>query len=287
MKTAVLSDIHVDINREYPVAREFARYIKEQGARLAIIAGDVSESQQETLDTLNTIEQLSGARVLFVPGNHDLWGPKGDPDQIGAIYSRYAQDEHCLCGRDVVLGDTVVIMGGGYAGQIIAQCSKLKGAYQVIVVDVLEGKLDLAKSLGADVVVNSREEDPVAKVKALTGGRGADVVVEAAGTAESFNAASAMIRHNGKFVFYSWVTTPVTLNISRWHDDGLEFVNTCLVHHTWQQRYVWVPDTLRPIIQGTVRIKPLITNEFKLADIKAGFDLADKDDAAIKIVFRP
>lgn len=77
-------------------------------------AGDVSESQQETLDTLNTIEQLSGARVLFVPGNHDLWGPKGDPDQIGAIYSRYAQDEHCLCGRDVVLGDTVVIGDVGW-----------------------------------------------------------------------------------------------------------------------------------------------------------------------------
>lgn len=114
MKTAVLSDIHVDINRDYPVAQEFARYIKEQGARLAIIAGDVSESQQETLDTLNTIEQLSGARVLFVPGNHDLWGPKGDPDQIGAIYSRYAQDEHCLCGRDVVLGDTVVIGDVGW-----------------------------------------------------------------------------------------------------------------------------------------------------------------------------
>ena len=187
----------------------------------------------------------------------------------------------------VQLGDTVVVMGGGYAGQIIAQCSRLKGAYQVIVVDVLDGKLDLAKSLGADVVINSREEDPVAKVKALTGGRGADVVVEAAGTAESFNAASAMIRHNGKFVFYSWVTTPVNLNISRWHDDGLEFVNTCLVHHTWQERYVWVPDTLRPIIQGSVKIHPLITNEFRLETIRAGFDLADKDDAAIKIVFRP
>ena len=109
MKTVVLSDIHVDINREHPVAQEFARYIKEQDARLAIIAGDVSETQQETLDTLNTIEQLSGARVLFVPGNHDLWGPPGDPDQIAAIYDRYVQDDHCLCGRDVVLGDTVVI----------------------------------------------------------------------------------------------------------------------------------------------------------------------------------
>lgn len=187
----------------------------------------------------------------------------------------------------VQLGDTVVVMGAGYAGQIIAQCSRLKGAHQVIVVDVMNGKLELAKSLGADIVINSKEEDPVARVTEITGGRGADVVVEAAGTAESFNAASAMIRHNGKFVFYSWVTTPITLNISRWHDDGLEFINTCLVHHTWQQRYVWVPDTMRPIIQGAVNIKPLITHELKLDEIKEGFDLADQDDAAIKIVFRP
>ena len=57
--------------------------------------------------------------------------------------------------------------------------------------------------------------------------------------------------------------------------------------HTWQERYVWVPDTLRPIIQGSVKIHPLITNEFRLENIRAGFDLADKDDAAIKIVFRP
>ena len=55
----------------------------------------------------------------------------------------------------------MVVMGAGYAGQIIAQCSKLKGAYQVVVVDVLEGKLKLAKELGADVVINLREEDPV------------------------------------------------------------------------------------------------------------------------------
>ncbi len=186
----------------------------------------------------------------------------------------------------VQMGDTVVVMGGGFAGQIIAQCAKCKGASQVIVVDVLEGKLELAKRLGADVVIDSRQEDPVTKVKALTGGVGADVVVEAAGSADSFNAASELVKHNGKFVFYSWVTTPVTLNISRWHDDGLEFINTCLVHHTWQQRFIWCPDTLRPVAQGLVQVKPLITNEFPLEDIKGGFDLADRDEAAIKIIFR-
>ena len=77
------------------------------------------------------------------------------------------------------------------------------------------------------------------------------------------------------------------MNISRWHDDGLEFINTCLVHHTWRERYVWTPPTLRPVVQGNVDIKPLITNEFKLSEIKAAFELADKDETAIKIVLRP
>ncbi|MGL4790795.1 MAG: zinc-binding dehydrogenase, partial [Anaerotignaceae bacterium] len=187
----------------------------------------------------------------------------------------------------VQLGDVVVVMGGGFAGQIIAQCAKLKGAYKVIVVDVLDGKLQLAKELGADIVINSANEDPIEIVKKLTNDIGCDVVVEAAGTAESFNMATEMLKHNGKFVFYSWVTTPVTLNISRWHDDGFQFINTCLVHHTWQERFVWCADTLKPVAQGLVKIKPLITNEFKLSEIKEGFALADKDDAAIKIVFRP
>lgn len=187
----------------------------------------------------------------------------------------------------VQLGDTVVVMGAGFAGQIIAQCAKKKGAARVVVVDVLDGKLDLARRFGADVTINSTREDPVAKVLEMTGGHGADVVVEAAGSQESFNAASELIRHNGKFVFYSWVTQPVTLNISRWHDDGLEFINTCLVHHTWQERLVWAPHALRPLVQGIVDVRPLITDELPLSEIKAGFDLADRDDAAIKIVFRP
>ena len=189
------------------------------------------------------------------------------------------------CG--VNLGDFVVVMGGGFAGQIIAQCAKKKGAACVVVVDVLEGKLQLAQELGADAVIQLGEEDPVAKVKAMTGGLGADVVIEAAGSADSFNAATELLRHNGKFVFYSWVTTPVTLNISRWHDDGLQFINTCLVHHTWQERFVWCPQALRPVAQGLVQVKPLISKEFPLAQIKEGFAFADQDDAAIKICFRP
>ena len=185
------------------------------------------------------------------------------------------------------IGDTTVIMGGGFAGQIVAQCAKRQGASRVAVVDVDDAKLAIASQLGADVVINANREDPVATVKELTGGIGADVVVEAAGTADSYNAASELVRHNGKFVFYSWVTTPIQLDISRWHDDGLEFINTCLVHHTREQRHVWAPWALRPVVKGIIDVKPLITNEFPLDRIADAFDFAVRNDSAIKVVIRP
>ena len=187
----------------------------------------------------------------------------------------------------VQLGDTVVVMGAGFAGQVIAQCVKKKGAEKVVVVDVLEGKLKLAQKLGANVVVNAARENAVEVVASLTSGKGADVVIEAAGTEQSINMCTDMVRRNGKFVWYSWITTPVTLNISKWHDDGIEFINTCLVHHTFQQRYIWAPEALRPVLQGLVDIRPLITNHFKLHQLKEAFELVDKDDAAIKVVLRP
>lgn len=189
------------------------------------------------------------------------------------------------CG--VQLGDIVVVMGGGFAGQIIAQCARKKGADKVVVVDVLDGKLRIAQQLGADRVINLTRENAPQLIMDMTDGLGCDVVVEAAGSADSFNMASEILRHNGKFVFYSWVTQPISLNISRWHDDGFEFINTCLVHHTWRHRYAWTPNALRPVVKGMIEVKPLITNEFPLSDIKQGFELADKDDAAIKIVFKP
>lgn len=185
------------------------------------------------------------------------------------------------------IGDTVVVMGGGFAGQLIAQCAKKQGASQVVVVDVEDGKLAIAKKLGADVVINTTKEDVISRVKELTGGAGAEVVVEAAGAEASFNAASEIIKHNGTFVFYSWVTNPIKLNMSRWHDDGLDFRNTCLVHHTRQQREVWTPWALRPVVKGLIDVKSLITHEFKLADIKEAFELSIHNDSAIKVVIRP
>lgn len=213
--------------------------------------------------------------------------PEGLDMDIASLGEPIACAMYSGLNSQVQVGDKVVVMGGGFAGQIIAQIARLKGAAQVIVVDVLDGKLQLAKKLGASVVINAKKENAIEIVSELTKGQGADVVVEAAGSEESINMCTQMVKHNGKFVWYSWITQPVTLDISRWHDDGIEFLNTCLVHHSWRERYMWAPDALKPVVMGMVDIKTLITNEFPLSNIKEAFELVDKDDTAIKVILRP
>ena len=187
----------------------------------------------------------------------------------------------------VELGDTVAVFGMGFAGQVIAQVAKAKGAHTVVAVDLYDGKLELARRLGADVVLNAGREDAVAALRDLTGGRGVDVAVEAAGTEAALNACSAALRHNGRLALYSWITQPVTLNISRWHDDGLEIRTTCLVHHTLQERMVWTPWSLRPVLLGMVQVRPLVTHVFPLADVGAALEAAVGDPSAIKVCLKP
>ena len=150
----------------------------------------------------------------------------------------------------VNLGDTAVVYGAGFAGQTIAQVMKKKGALQLIVVDIVDEKLQIAKELGADVIINARKDNPVEAILDLTKGLGADVVAEVAGAEAAVNNAIQSVRKNGQLVFYSWVTQSIRLNIARFHHDSLNIDNTGLVHHTVNERMVWTPWALRPVQQG-------------------------------------
>ena len=187
----------------------------------------------------------------------------------------------------IQLGDVVAIFGMGFAGQIMAQVVKQKGAFMVIGIDILEGKLALAQKLGVDQTINADRENPVEGVLDLTKGQGADVVVEMAGTAESVNMCTAAVKHNGVMVFYSWITQDVTINISRWHNNSLKVINTGLVHNGIKQRRIWTPEALRPVVRKQINVEPLITHRFPLDKIKEAFKIAANDPAAVKVVVEP
>ncbi|MFI7498127.1 S-(hydroxymethyl)mycothiol dehydrogenase [Streptomyces sp. NPDC049687] len=86
-------------------------------------------------------------------------------------------------------GDTVAVIGCGGVGDAAVVGSSLAGAAKIIAVDIDDRKLETAKKLGATHTVNSRENDPVEAIRELTGGFGADVVIEAVGRPETYQQA--------------------------------------------------------------------------------------------------
>jgi S-(hydroxymethyl)mycothiol dehydrogenase len=89
----------------------------------------------------------------------------------------------------VVRGDSVAVIGCGGVGDAAILGAQLAGAVRIIAVDVDDRKLEWARQFGATDVVNSRETDPVQRIRELTGGFGADVVIDAVGRPETYQQA--------------------------------------------------------------------------------------------------
>jgi S-(hydroxymethyl)mycothiol dehydrogenase len=89
----------------------------------------------------------------------------------------------------VTRGDSVAVIGCGGVGDAAIAGARLAGAAKIIAIDVDDRKLAWARGFGATDVINSRETDPVEAVRALTGGNGADVVIEAIGRPETYEQA--------------------------------------------------------------------------------------------------
>lgn len=97
-------------------------------------------------------------------------------------------------------GQTVAVVAVGGIGSSIIQVCRAAGAARIIAVDISEAKLDFARSLGADDVVNSGTADPVAAVRELTNGRGVDLAFEALGFPRTFEQAARMLADGGRMV---------------------------------------------------------------------------------------
>lgn len=101
------------------------------------------------------------------------------------------------------LGDTVVVQGAGAVGLSTAALARRAGAGQVIVIGAPADRLLLAKAMGADVVIDLDDTTPegrLARVRELSGGLGADIVVEAAGSARAFEEGVELARNGGAYV---------------------------------------------------------------------------------------
>lgn len=101
-----------------------------------------------------------------------------------------------------LLGKDVVVVGQGVIGLSFTMLTAKLGAQRVIGIDPLDYRLEWSRKMGATHTINPDQEDPAAAVNELTGGRGGDVVVEAAGYPDSFNTALRLVKQFGQVMVF-------------------------------------------------------------------------------------
>ena len=103
MRIGLISDLHIDINKDYPIVELTAETAAEQMTDVLVIAGDISETQNQTLQAIERLQSLCEFPVYYVPGNHDMWNkncPECTTEEIDRIYR---EDLRCLSGKPVIL----------------------------------------------------------------------------------------------------------------------------------------------------------------------------------------
>ena len=181
----------------------------------------------------------------------------------------------------LTLMGTVVIIGAGTIGLLTLLAARLRGAGQVIVTDLSPHRLALASQLGADVVVNVREADPVAVVHERTGGQGAQAVIEAVGIAASVKQSLAVVRTGGHITWIGNSEAEVPLNMQQVVTRELTIRGTYGFAEEFGR-------SIQAIESGRVDVAPLIERTAPLEDgPQLMHDLAKGTLDVAKVVLRP
>jgi threonine dehydrogenase-like Zn-dependent dehydrogenase len=120
---------------------------------------------------------------------------------------------HGLERAKITIGSSVAIVGAGPMGLALGKLAKLNGAGQVIVTELNQSRIQKAKTLGIDHVINASQENAIEAVKELTEGRGADFVFEAVGSSYTYKQAFEMVRRGGTLIAYGAAPSDSVINI--------------------------------------------------------------------------
>jgi len=192
----------------------------------------------------------------------------------------------CVRGIDqagIRLGDTVAVIGAGPIGLILMQLAKMNGARSVVVSDISADRLERAKSLGSDHVVNTSVEDLTKAVGGLTGDVGVDVAIEAVGKPETISQAIGITRKGGRVNIFGVSPQDAVLDVKPFALYAKELTITTSYRSPFTfQRSVDLASS------GKVALKPLITHVLPLEKIARAFEIVERREAGVmKAMVRP
>lgn len=178
--------------------------------------------------------------------------------------------------------ESVCIVGCGFMGLIMLQVFKSAGAGILIAVDTRDSILNIAEQLGATHALNPLHSDVIKEIKKITGNRGVDVGIEAAGTQQTIDMTTQIVRMEGKLEIFGFHQgEPRKIDWGFWNWMAFQIING----HT-RSRHIYIEGMrigLDLMTAGKLNMAPLVTHTFPLNDINEGFRTASqKDDSFVK-----
>lgn len=193
--------------------------------------------------------------------------------QEAAIIEPVSCVVHSVELADIQLGDTVLVIGCGIMGLLHVAIASKQGA-SVIVSDVNEERLEVAKSLGAKYTVNPAKEDLTTRVKEITGGIKAQVIFDTTPIASVVEDAFNCVANSGKIVLYSSIhpKKKVLFDPGWMHSKSIQLIGTA---NSNDRDFV---RAARMVSEGVIDVKPFVSAVYEADDIKEAFEAAIKGD---------
>ena len=185
----------------------------------------------------------------------------------------------------IKIGDTVAVFAQGPIGLCSTVGARLMGATTIIVVETVPERMEVAKKLGADHVIDFRAHDPVSEIMRITGGRGVDVAIEALGIQQTFESCLRVLRPGGALSSLGVYSADLKIPLDAFSaglGDHKIITSLCPGGKERMRRLMAV------ISSGRANLKPLVTHRFKLDDIEAAYDLfSHQRDGVLKVAVLP
>jgi len=227
------------------------------------------------------------AEYIKVPARMVLVNMQEIPQHVS--YEEASMTEPLACvlhgaeEADVKLGDIVTVIGAGPIGLLHLLTAKRKGAGKIISIDLVEERLNFARKLGADETVNAGKENVVEKVRRLTGGYGADVVIEAIGLPATWEQALKTVRKGGTVLEFGGCPPGTEIKV----DTELLHYGEVTVRGAFHATPLHFKKALNLIASRTIDVRPLVTRKMKLEEIKEAFEILSTTKSEIKIAITP
>jgi threonine dehydrogenase-like Zn-dependent dehydrogenase len=220
----------------------------------------------ENLQVLGVHTDGGFAEFISLPQGQVYAVPQDLRWEIGALVEPLAVGAHGVARARVTDGDSVVILGAGTIG-LAALLAAKQYEGNVIVLDILDWKLERARQLGADLVLNPTTQNDVAEVMEFTEGRGAEVVLEAAGSPVTVASSVNYVASAGRIGIIGITGQEIPLYQSEFTRKEVDVVFS---RNSLDQ----FPRVIERISQGEIDPRPMISHRFPFSDVGQALKLA-------------